>query len=155
MKCDTPSDLRFCITYLTRAVRYRQDRRLKASGASRCGGLLATATIAIGIGLCVPAHAVAPTLAKGVWKEITPKAYAKSQLSNKEYKCLLTLYTKESNWRVNAYNPSGAYGIPQMKNVRLKYMNGIDQVRWGIRYIYDRYGSMCLALHHFNTKGWH
>ena len=155
MNRDTPSDLHLCKDLLTRLVCYRQDRRLKASGASRRSGLLATATIALGLLLCYPANAVAPTLNRGVLKELSPKAYAKTQLPAQQYKCLLQLYTKESNWRVNAYNKSGAYGIPQMKNIRLKYMDGVTQVTWGLRYIKQRYGTPCIALHHFNTKGWH
>lgn len=152
---DTPSDLRFCINHLTGMVRSRQDRRLKASGASRRSGLLATATIAIGIALCLPANAVAPTLDRSGWKELTPKTYAKSQLSLNEYKCLNDLYRLESNWRPAAYNVSGAYGIPQLKNKIIKNMSGIDQVRYGLKYIKHRYGTPCHALNHFNAKGWH
>ena len=155
MKSDTPSDLRLCIMHLTSMVRSRQDRRLKASGASRRSGLLATATIAIGIGLCYPAHAVAPTFHTGVFKELSPKAYAKTQLPLNEYRCLNRLYTLESNWRTKAYNKSGAYGIPQLKNILIKDMSGIDQVRYGLKYIKHRYNTPCVALHHFNTKGWH
>ena len=99
------------------------------------------------------AYAYAPTKAL---KSISPKDFAKSQLSIKEYKCLDALYTHESNWRTTAYNKSGAYGIPQLKNPIIKYMDGISQVRYGIKYIHHRYhGSACVALHHFNTKGWH
>ena len=152
---DTPSDLRFCINRLTRMVRSRQDRRLKASGASRRSGLLATATIAIGLLLCYPAHAVAPTLQTSGLKLLSAKAYAKSQLPVSQYKCLLRLYTLESNWRVKAYNKSGAYGIPQLKNVLIKDMSAVDQVRYGIKYIKHRYSTPCAALYHFNAKGWH
>src|SRR5436305_3393307 len=33
--------------------------------------------------------------------------------SNEQFSCLDRLWTRESDWRVSAQNPSGAYGIPQ------------------------------------------
>jgi hypothetical protein len=86
---------------------------------------------------------------------MSPKDYAKAQLNPTEYKCIETLYTLESNWRERAYNPSGAYGIPQLKNKLIQHMSGVDQVRYGIKYIRHRYGSTCTALHHMYSKGWH
>ena len=86
--------------------------------------------------------------------QMTPKMYAKATLNSSEYKCALELYTKESNWRPNAKNGSH-YGIPQGKSIYLKTADPIAQVRWGIRYVKARYGSMCQALTHFNRKGWH
>ena len=64
----------------------------------------------------------------------------------KEYKCIEQLWTKESNWNVNAHNKSGnAYGIPQLKNIKLKNMDGYTQVIWGYRYVVDRYQTPCNA----------
>ena len=109
--------------------------------------------LVLGILLSGNAYAYAPTKAL---KSISPKDFAKSQLSLKEYKCIERLYTLESNWRTAAYNKSGAYGIPQLKNPIIKHMDGINQVRYGLKYLRARYhGSACSALHHFNTKGWH
>ncbi len=34
-------------------------------------------------------------------------------------------------------------------------VDGFKQVDWGIKYNMNRYGSMCKALNHFKTKGWH
>ena len=108
--------------------------------------------VVLGILLSTNAYAYAPTKAR---IQMSPKQYAKSQLSLSEYKCIERLYTLESNWRQAAYNPSGAYGIPQLKNKLIQHMSGIDQVRYGIKYIRHRYGNACIALQHMHSKGWH
>ena len=132
---------------LTRRVRYN-------SLASRFSGLLATASLAVGAALCFPASAVAPNI------KMSPKAYAHAQLSKDRYKCIYTLYMKESNWRTNAHNGSH-YGIPQGKSIYLKTATGIAQVRWGLNYISHRYGKVngqpntCAALHHWKEYSWH
>jgi len=106
----------------------------------------------LGILLSGTAYAYAPTKAL---IQMSPKDYAKTQLNPTEYKCIETLYTLESNWRERAYNPSGAYGIPQLKNKLIQHMSGIDQVRYGLKYIKHRYTTPCNALLHMKTKGWH
>ena len=87
-------------------------------------------------------------------QQMTPKMYAKATLDKSQYKCALELYTKESNWRPNAKN-GHHYGIPQGKSIYLKTADPIAQVRWGIRYNKNRYGSMCKALQHFKKWNWH
>ena len=72
----------------------------------------------------------------------------------KEYKCLATLYGKESAWNPAASNGSH-YGIPQGKSEWLKDQDGYAQVRWGLDYIGHRYGEPCIALDHWRAKGWH
>jgi hypothetical protein len=98
-------------------------------------------------------YAIAP-IHDGIQIQQTPKMYAKANLPLDEYKCALELYTKESNWRPNAKN-GPHYGIPQGRSIWLKTADPIAQVKWGIRYSDARYGSMCQALTHFKTKGWH
>ena len=64
----------------------------------------------------------------------------------KEFSCLEKLWVKESNWRVNAHNKSGgAWGIPQLKNKKLKNMDGFTQVQWGLKYIKHRHQTPCNA----------
>ena len=108
--------------------------------------------VVLGILLSTNAYAYAPTKAR---IQMSPKDYAKAQLNPAEYKCIERLYTLESNWRQAAYNPSGAYGIPQLKNKLIQHMSGVDQVRYGIKYIRHRYGNACIALQHMHSKGWH
>ena len=83
------------------------------------------------------------------------RQWAFIQLNNlDEFYCLDELYYKESRWNPKAVNGSH-YGIPQGRSQWLKTVNGYKQVEWGIKYNYNRYGSMCKALHHFKIKGWH
>lgn len=111
--------------------------------------------IVLGIPLFSPAYAVAPIHAHIQIKQ-TPQGYAKAVLPLHEYKCIKTLYYYESRWNYKAYNrSSGAAGIPQGKSVWLRTATPVDQVKWGISYIKNRYSTACNALHHFNTKGWH
>ncbi len=80
-----------------------------------------------------------------------------------QYSCLVTLWNRESNWRINAANSSsGAYGIPQALPGTKMASEGADwltnpetQIRWGAKYIKARYGSACAALVHSNNLGWY
>ena len=109
----------------------------------------------LGILFISAANAVAP-IHDGIQIQQTPKQYAKANLSIEEYRCALTLYTRESNWRSQAYNKSsGAAGIPQGKSKWLRTADPVSQVKWGIKYSNSRYNGMCNALKHFKTKGWH
>ena len=107
----------------------------------------------LGILFISAANAVAP-IHDGIQIQQTPKQYAKANLSIDDYRCALELYTKESNWRPNAKN-GPHYGIPQGRSEWLRTANPIEQVKWGIKYSNNRYGSMCKALNAFKTKGWH
>ena len=83
------------------------------------------------------------------------RQWAFIQLNNiDEFYCLDELYHRESRWNPLARNGSH-YGIPQGRSKWLSTVDGYKQVEWGIKYINNRYGSMCKALHHFKTKGWH
>ena len=77
------------------------------------------------------------------------------QLNNlDEFYCLDELYFRESRWNPKARNGSH-YGIPQGRSEYLQRANGFKQVEWGIKYNLYRYGSMCKALEHLKTKGFH
>ena len=71
-----------------------------------------------------------------------------------ETHCLVELYMAESRLNPKARNGSH-YGIPQGRSKYLAKVDGIKQIDWGIKYINNRYGSMCKALDHFKIKGWH
>ena len=80
-----------------------------------------------------------------------------------QYSCLVKLWNRESNWRVNAYNASsGAYGIPQALPGKKMAVAGADwmtnpetQINWGLGYIGGRYGNPCGALSHSNQYNWY
>ena len=83
------------------------------------------------------------------------RQWAFIQLNNlDEFYCLDELYYKESRWNPKAKNGSH-YGIPQGRSKWLSKVDGFKQVEWGIKYNYNRYGSMCKALDHYKIKGWH
>ena len=107
----------------------------------------------LGILFISAANAVAP-IHDGIQIQQTPKQYAKAVLPIDQYKCALELYTKESNWRVEAKN-GPHYGIPQGRSIYLKTATGIEQVKWGISYNLNRYGSMCEALAFFKANNYH
>jgi hypothetical protein len=88
---------------------------------------------------------------------MTPKQYAYYSLNDlTQYKCLATLYGKESAWDYRAYNKSsGTVGIPQGKSVWLLTASPIQQVEWGLRYIKARHKTPCKALDHWKQFNWH
>jgi hypothetical protein len=83
------------------------------------------------------------------------RQWAFIQLNNlDEFYCLDELYFRESRWNPKARNGSH-YGIPQGRSKYLQRADGFKQVEWGIKYNLNRYGSMCKALEHLKTKGFH
>ncbi|PPL14473.1 aggregation-promoting factor C-terminal-like domain-containing protein [Microterricola pindariensis] len=80
-----------------------------------------------------------------------------------EFDCLVALWSRESGWRVNAYNASsGAYGIPQSLPGSKMSSAGSDwetnagtQIEWGLGYISGRYSSPCGAWAHSEESGWY
>ena len=82
------------------------------------------------------------------------KLYAHMKLANdKQYRCLVTLWNKESNWRPTASNPnSTAFGIPQL--LKMKETNPFKQIDLGLKYIDHRYdGDTCKALDTHKKRG--
>ena len=73
--------------------------------------------------------------------------------------CLDKLWMKESGWRTNAHNPSGAHGIAQAKPGSKMGAGWEDdpvvQIRWGLGYIKGRYSTPCGAWSAFQSKGWY
>jgi hypothetical protein len=80
-----------------------------------------------------------------------------------QFACLDALYVSESDWDVNADNPtSSAYGIPQALPGEKMASAGADwatnpetQIRWGLGYIRDVYGSPCSANAFKAANNWY
>lgn len=79
-----------------------------------------------------------------------------------QYKCIKSLWNRESGWRYWASNGSGAYGIPQALPGRKMASYGRDwrtnpttQIKWGLGYVKGRYGTPCRALGHFKSHNWY
>jgi len=97
-----------------------------------------------------------PKYNKQVAYRIMAKTY---NWCGQQYLCLNTLWERESGWRTNAHNPSGAHGIPQAlpgnKMGKGWQTNPYVQIAWGLRYIKGRYGTPCQALSSWFDKGWY
>jgi Transglycosylase SLT domain len=79
-----------------------------------------------------------------------------------QFGCLSSIWSRESGWRVNAANASGAYGIPQALPGSKMASAGPDwqtnpatQIKWGLGYIKQRYGSPCNAWASWQAHGWY
>jgi hypothetical protein len=98
----------------------------------------------------------------------SPQSIAQGMLasfgwSSSQFSCLDPLWAHESGWSTTASNPStGAYGIPQaLPGSRMAsagpdwQTNAATQIRWGLGYIKDTYGSPCAAESHEQADGWY
>jgi hypothetical protein len=96
-----------------------------------------------------------------------PRSYARLLLQERgwadQFTCLNLLWNRESGWNYQAYNPSsGAYGIPQalpgskMASIAPDWRtNPATQIKWGLNYIAERYGTPCGAWSHSQATGWY
>ena len=131
--------------YLTEPLRSKRCKRAAKRGSS----LLAI----IALGGVFTLTQVAPAGAASDIDNL--KLYAHSRIINyKQFTCFNRLITKESSWRVDARNGSH-YGLGQMPNKRYKVLDGYTQIDWSIRYIHNRYGSMCNAYRFLLKHGYH
>jgi hypothetical protein len=96
------------------------------------------------------------------WVIEDSKAYAQDVIlawSSNQYKCLDKLWTRESNWRAEAYNKvkvmgKNAGGIPQILGLDPKTPAPL-QIDRGFAYIMHRYGTPCMAWKFHQQKGWY
>lgn len=80
-----------------------------------------------------------------------------------QFSCLDSLWMKESSWDYQAYNQSsGATGIPQalpgskMASFGSDWAtNATTQIRWGLDYISNVYGTPCSAWGHSQSVNWY
>jgi len=107
----------------------------------------------IGISLCFMPEAGSSIPSQ---PELTPREYAYILVDDKkQMKCLGLLYGKESAWNPNAVNGSH-YGIPQGRSIYLKTATIEQQIKWGLKYIHNRYDyDICKAYEHWKAKNWH
>ncbi|WP_341945818.1 phospholipase [Microbacterium sp. LWH11-1.2] len=96
------------------------------------------------------------------------KATAQQMMSSRygwggdQFSCLESLWNKESGWNYQAYNPSGATGIPQALPGSKMASEGSDwetnattQIAWGLGYISSVYGTPCSAWGHSQATNWY
>ena len=131
----------------------RNDRRGEADPAKEAG-LLATDAAAV---------TESEQLSDSDPRDIARALMGDFGFSQDQFSCLDSLWIRESNWNPLAHNPSsGAHGIPQslpgskMASVGADwYDNPVTQIKWGLGYIRDRYGSPCSAWGHSQATGWY
>jgi hypothetical protein len=97
-----------------------------------------------------------------VWSVTDSKAYARDSLlvwKEHQWECLDKLWTKESNWRPEAYNKvkvmgKNAGGIPQILGLSPD-TNPPSQIDRGLAYITHRYGTPCMAWKFWQKNNWY
>jgi hypothetical protein len=99
-----------------------------------------------------------PASAQGIAYKLLPSF----GFSTDQFGCLNDIFTRESGWRYNAENASGAYGIPQalpgskMASAGPNWQtNPTTQIKWGLGYIKGRYGTPCKAWAAWQVQGWY
>jgi hypothetical protein len=102
---------------------------------------------------------LSPSAAQTVAQELMP-SYGFSVST--QWTCLLDIWNQESGWEWDAENASGAFGIPQslpasdMASAGSDYMtDATTQIKWGLGYIKDRYGSPCAAWDFEEANGYY
>jgi hypothetical protein len=97
-----------------------------------------------------------------------PRTIARAMLSDfgfgdDQFSCLDSLYMSESGWNIHADNPSSsAYGIPQALPGSKMASAGPDwennaatQIKWGLEYIKNSYGTPCGAWSFKQGHNWY
>ena len=134
-----------CLTGSVRSTRWTRTGRPGSSRRALLSGAL-----------CIAFAIPIPTYADSQANKDRFKLYLHSRvIKDSQYQCAYALYMAESKFDSRAVNGSH-YGIPQLRNKKLKHLDGYTQIDWGIRYNKARYsGDFCLAWKHFKDKGWH
>ena len=87
--------------------------------------------------------------------------YARSYTGSfEQWQCLYELWWHESKWDYTAKGPTNDFGIPQANadahpetsEARWR-ADEYEQVRWGVEYIKNRYGTMCDAWNAWKSRG--
>ena len=83
------------------------------------------------------------------------KLYAYNKLTWDQFQCYNWFIHYESRWNYKVKNGSH-YGLGQMRSKWYGTLNPMKQIDVHLSYIKHRYkGDSCLALKHWERKGWH
>nr|WP_258053090.1 lytic transglycosylase domain-containing protein [Streptomyces sp. Ru73] len=130
--------------------------RQRAAGVAAAGAVAfgaATAAVA-----ATPAHAAERAGATEA------QAAAHQQIPDqRQYQCFSNIVERESGWNPQATNASsGAYGLVQALPGSKMASAGADwktnpatQVKWGLNYMNERYGSPCGAWSFWQSHNWY
>ena len=143
--------------------------RVLAIGTKRIvqmGGVADSGTTTRSAAVSAPAAPSAPTPSAGSAKAIARQLLAKRGWGSDQYSCLVTMWNRESGWRVarreperRVRHPAGAARLQDGLGRRRLADNAETQIKWGLGYIRSRYGTPCgawsllagarrLVLHH-------
>ncbi|UUU23773.1 lytic transglycosylase domain-containing protein [Streptomyces sp. DSM 40750] len=89
------------------------------------------------------------------------QAIARQMVPGNQFQCFSNIVDHESGWNHKAVNPSsGAYGLVQaypgskMSSAGADWQtNPATQIKWGLNYMNDRYGSPCDAWAFWQANG--
>ena len=135
----------------------RSSRQVVSRSARRTDKAKAT-TLAMSGGSAVTRS---EKLSEGDPRDIARALLPAYGFSSDQFSCLDSLYVSESDWRIDADNPtSSAYGIPQalteLHELPADYMTSAEsQIRWGLEYIQGTYGTPCSAWSFKQGNGWY
>ncbi|SDN20040.1 aggregation-promoting factor C-terminal-like domain-containing protein [Streptomyces wuyuanensis] len=93
----------------------------------------------------------------------TPQEIAKQMMPAAQFQCFDKIVSHESNWNHTATNASsGAYGLVQALPGGKMASAGADwktnpktQIKWGLEYMNERYGSPCGAWNFWQANHWY
>ncbi|MBT2478057.1 transglycosylase SLT domain-containing protein [Streptomyces sp. ISL-94] len=91
------------------------------------------------------------------------KAIAQQMVPSGQFQCFSNIINQESTWNYQAVNSSsGAYGLVQALPGSKMATAGADwrtnpatQIKWGLNYMNERYGSPCGAWNFHQANGWY
>ncbi|MER7477028.1 transglycosylase SLT domain-containing protein [Streptomyces sp. NPDC126510] len=91
------------------------------------------------------------------------QAMARQLVPSGQFQCFSNIVDHESDWNYKAVNPSsGAYGMFQalpgskMSSAGADWQtNPATQIKWGLNYMNDRYGSPCDAWSFWQANHWY
>ena len=141
--------------------RAAQKAAAARAAAVRAAAVRAAATSAAATSS--PSAAPPPAAPSGSAQRIAAAMLGSFGWSASEFACLDPLWAHESGWSTTADNAgTGAYGIPQALPGAKMASAGPDwqtdaatQIKWGLGYIKDTYGSPCAAWAHEQETGWY
>ncbi|MER7488900.1 transglycosylase SLT domain-containing protein [Streptomyces sp. NPDC126497] len=132
-------------------------RTVAAPRKALAGAALAAAT-------CGTLIAAAPAQAATTTSASSARATAQKMIGDSaEFQCFSNIVQHESSWNHTATNASsGAYGLVQALPASKMASAGSDwrtnpatQIKWGLDYMKDRYGSACDAWSFWQSNHWY
>ncbi|UZI29036.1 transglycosylase SLT domain-containing protein [Streptomyces sp. VB1] len=101
--------------------------------------------------------------AQGSYSVADVKAMARQMVPADQFQCFSNIVNHESTWNYRASNPSsGAYGLMQALPGHKMSSAGADwqtnpatQIKWGLSYMDNRYGSPCGAWSFWQANNWY